>query len=103
MGRSLWLGCSDAVAGIPGFGEKKGNWKGKGEKRGMEWGEREEGSREGGREKEGKTLLFGRETGKMWAQQGAAQTAGLREGPRETPDSRDPRPCYSPTLSYHRI
>lgn len=67
-----WEGpCGEAaVPGIPGFGgKKKGNWKGKGEKRGMEEGEREEGSGEGGRGKEGKTLLSGRETGEMWAQQ----------------------------------
>lgn len=54
MGRSLWLGCSDAVPGIPGFGEKKGNWKGKGEKRGMEWGERGEGRGVGKGEEERK-------------------------------------------------
>lgn len=40
-----------------------------GRRRGMEGGEREEGNGEGGRGKEGKTLLSGRETGKMWAQQ----------------------------------
>lgn len=77
------------LPGISRVGMREGTGGGKQRKRG----------------REDKTFLSGGEARTVWTRQLAprpdsspGQKAGLREGTRGGPESRDPRPCYSHVL-----